>query len=214
MPDSEVRSLYLFAGCLLPLSQVRSRVYVLTEASRYILVVFGILIISSVATGLWLVSVPSATGTVCIRCSLFSSNLSVQPCKCPRSLLTRSKRVSFLLLRSLSGPIGQKLHSLVSIVDRLALAQEPDGFTDLVTFVCIIIFTLKLKANHGQSRMSRLLRTILQDGVLYFFVMAGFHIAMALSVFFGRVSALLPSVEKRILIPQRPRSPYEVCHRL
>ena len=47
-----------------------------------------------------------------------------------------------------------------------------------MTFVCLVVFILRLKADHGQSRMSQLMRTMLQDGILYFFVMAGFHIAM------------------------------------
>ena len=59
--------------------------------------------------------------------------------------------------------------------------------TDLITFVCIVVFVLKLKAGYGQSRMNRLMRTILQDGVLYFFIMVAFHIAMVFFVFFGRV---------------------------
>jgi len=59
--------------------------------------------------------------------------------------------------------------------------------TDLITFICIVVFILKLKAGYGQSRMNRLMRTILQDGVLYFFVMAAFHIAMVFFAFLGRV---------------------------
>ena len=39
------------------------RVYALTEASKYVFVIFGILVASSITTGLWLVSVPSATGS-------------------------------------------------------------------------------------------------------------------------------------------------------
>ena len=59
--------------------------------------------------------------------------------------------------------------------------------TDLITFICVVVFVLKLKTGYGQSRMNRLMRTILQDGILYFFVMAVFHIAMVFFAFFGRV---------------------------
>ena len=67
------------------------------------------------------------------------------------------------------------------------MSRKSHILTDLVTPVCIVVFVLRLKANHGQTRMNRLLRTILQDGVLYFFIMAGFHIAMVLFAFFARV---------------------------
>jgi len=59
--------------------------------------------------------------------------------------------------------------------------------TDLITFVCIVVFVFKLKADHGQSRMNRLMQTILQDGVLYFFVMAAFHAAMVFFTALRRV---------------------------
>ena len=70
--------------------------------------------------------------------------------------------------------------------------------TDLVTFVCIIVFVLKLKAKHGRPHMSRLMRTILQDGVMYFFVMATFHIAIAFFTFFIPVILFLPPCERWI----------------
>ena len=73
----------------------------------------------------------------------------------------------------------------------LQMSRKSHILTDLVTFVCIVVFVLRLKANHGQTRMNRLLRTILQDGVLYFFIMAGFHIAMVLFAFFARVATFL-----------------------
>ena len=86
-----------------------------------------------------------------------------------------------------SGPTGRRLHSQVFIAGRPVDIRKPHLPTDLVTFVCIVVFVFKLKADHGQSRMTRLMRTILQDGILYFFVMVGFHIAMALFTVFSRV---------------------------
>ena len=164
----------------------------MTEASKYVLVLFGILVTSASATGLWLVSVPSAGGVAHIQLLLFSSNLPVQPSKRPRSLSTRSECVFSSVLRTASGPTGRRLRSQVFIADRHVDIREPHIPTDLVTFVCIVVFVFKLKADHGQSRMTRLMRTILQDGILYFFVMVGFHIAMALFTVFSRVIEIIP----------------------
>ena len=41
---------------------IRSRVYAVTEASKYVLIVSGVLATSSLTTGLWFVSMPSAKG--------------------------------------------------------------------------------------------------------------------------------------------------------
>ena len=71
--------------------------------------------------------------------------------------------------------------------------------SDLIAFVCIVVFILKLEARNGQSRMTQLMRTFVQDGTLYFFTMMGFHIAMVFFVFFARVIAFLPSVGKCVL---------------
>ena len=70
---------------------------------------------------------------------------------------------------------------------RFVSVQESHTRLDLVTFACIVAFAFKFKAERGQRRMTKLMRTILQDGVLYFFVMAGFHIAMVFSTAFSRV---------------------------
>lgn len=53
--------------------------------------------------------------------------------------------------------------------------------------------------------MSRLMRTIFQNGVLYFFVMAGFHIAMVFFTFFARVIAFLLLAKK--MYPDRHNIP-------
>ena len=110
-------------------------------------------------------------------------------------------------LRPTSGPTGHRSRSLVSITDHLSDIQEADIVTDVAAFVFLIVFILRLKADRGQSRMTRLMRTILQGGIHYFFVMAGFHIAMLFLSIFGRVIALLPFVERGILTPYRPSLP-------
>lgn len=180
-----MRLCYPSACFLQSLSQFR--VYALTKANKYVLVGFSSLVVSSLATGLWLVSVPSATGNARIWYSLFASNLSAQPYRCPRSPSIRSGRVSSLPPSLPSGPIGYRSRSLVPIGDDFTAIQESHILTDLITSVSVVVFALKLKANHGQSRMTRLMRNILQDSVLYFFVMAGFHIAMVFFTFFARV---------------------------
>ena len=81
----------------------------------------------------------------------------------------------------------------------LADIQKAHTLIDLVAFACVIVFIFKLKADRGQSRMTRLMRTILQDGVLYFFVMAGFHIAMMSFTAFERVIGSLPLAERWVL---------------
>lgn len=57
-----------------------------------------------------------------------------------------------------------------------------------MAFVCLVAFILRLKADHGQSHMSQLMRTVLQDAILYFLVVTGFHIAMVFFTVFARVT--------------------------
>lgn len=71
-------------------------------------------------------------------------------------------------------------------------------FTDLITFICIVAFAFRIKAKHGQLRMTRLLRTILQDSFLYFFVMAAFHVGIAFFTFFITVILSISSAERGI----------------
>lgn len=115
--------------------------------------------------------------------------------------MTHSKRVFSLPLRPPSGSTGHRSRSLVSTPGHLPDIQNPHILTDLVAFVCIVVFVLKLKADNGQSRMTRLMRTILQDGVLYFFVMAVLHIAMMSFTAFAKVIAFLPPTEGRVPTP-------------
>ena len=79
--------------------------------------------------------------------------------------------------------------------------QKSDFLADVVAFVCLVAFIFKLKADQGQSRMTHLMRTVLQDGILYFFVMAGFHIAMLFFTIVGKV-ALFPLL-KALLTKRR-----------
>jgi len=202
----------LIAPVVAQSSPVR-RVYALTEASKYVSVIFGILVASSVATGLWLVSVPSATGSTYIQLSLSPSDFPVQPFKCPTSLSTLSEHAYSPLLRPPSGPIDYRSCSPVSIVNHPAKVRNSHVFVDLIAIVCIVVFALKHRSNHGQSRMTRLMRTILQDSVLYFLVMAGIHIAMVFFTFFARVTTLLPPSEREILIPCLLSLPFRVSHR-
>jgi len=68
---------------------------------------------------------------------------------------------------------------------------------------------MKFETGFGQSRLTRLMRTILQDGVLYFFVMVTFHIVMLFFAFFVRS----PSARRKVFpdssgIPQAFRSTF------
>ena len=114
--------------------------------------------------------------------------------------------MSSAALGSSSGPIGHRSCSLVFIAHRLADTQKPHIHTDLLAFLCVVIFVLKLKADLRQSRMTRIMRTILQDGVLFFFVMVGFHVAMMLFTGFGKVINLLILVNRFFLTSWHPSS--------
>ena len=57
-----MRSVHLHTQRPLPSYRVQPRIYVLTGASKYVVVAYAILVLSSLATGLWLVSVPSGKG--------------------------------------------------------------------------------------------------------------------------------------------------------
>ena len=107
--------------------------------------------------------------------------------------------MSSLPLERTRGPIGRKLRLPVSIVDYLADIQKPYIHTDVITFVCLVVFIFKLKADRGQSRMTRLMRSLLQDGILYFLVMMGFHVAMLLLAVMDKVVIFLFPVEGWIL---------------
>ena len=86
-----------------------------------------------------------------------------------------------------NGPTGHWLRSLVSINPCSTDANGSHTAADLIAFVCLVAFVLSFKSDHGRIRMTRLTRTMLQDGTLYFFVMTAFHIAIALSSFFASV---------------------------
>ena len=77
--------------------------------------------------------------------------------------------------------------------------EPPHMCTDLIAFACIVVFISKLKAGNGQSRMTRLMRTILQDGILYFFVLVGYQIAKLFVTVYAGVIILLPHVERCVL---------------
>jgi len=76
------------------------------------------------------------------------------------------------------------------------------AFADVITFGCICAFIFKFRAGSGQSRMTRLMRTVVQDAFLYFFVMAGFHIVMVFFTFLARPSIRsFPPIAIIVLIP-------------
>ena len=99
----------------------------------------------------------------------------------------------------MGGTTGRKLRSLVSIADHLADTRTPHTLTDVIAFVSLVVFILKLNADQGQSRMTRLMRSTLQDGTLYFF-MTAFRIAMLFFTIIAEVTPFLPPVDEgRIL---------------
>jgi len=142
-------------------------------------------------------------------------NLPVQPFRCPKSRSILSERASSPLLCPPSGPTDHRSCSPVSITPCYYLAEvrNPYAFIDFIAIVCIVVFALKRRTNDGQSRMTLLMRTILQDSVLYFLIVASFHIAMVFFTYFARVTVLLPLTKRYILIPRYSSLPSRVSHR-
>jgi len=132
------------------------------------------------------VSLPSAGGSICVRLLLLAHfpQLAVRMPKIPldpfRACIFSAHGATEWAYRSQVAVAGIYFQYVSKTFRKLS---NP---TDLVSFICIVILVLKLKAGFGQSRLTRLMRTILQDGVLYFFVMAAFHIAMVFFAFFVR----------------------------
>ena len=81
--------------------------------------------------------------------------------------------------------------------------RKPYTLTDVIAFVCLVVFIFKLRDDQGQSRMTRLMRSILQDGVLYFLVMMGFHFAMLLFTVIGKVIPFLSLIKEFGLTSRR-----------
>ena len=93
---------------------------------------------------------------------------------------------------------------LVSIIDHLTGEQKPYVLTDIIAFVCLVVFIFKLKAEQGQSRMTRVMRSILQDGILYFLIMTAFHITMLFFTVIRKVIPFILLVEGWIMTLRRP----------
>ena len=191
------------------------RVYAVTKANKYVIAVSGVLIASSLATGLWFVSIPSAKGSMHMSITvILALTLSAQPFKCPGSHLTSSGRAPSPFLMSMSGRTGRRSRSQVFILNCLAdysgsFTTLTTNATDFVAFVCLVVFIFKLKADQGQSRMTRLMRTLLQNGILYFFVMMGFHVAMLAFTIAGKVITSLSTrrLKDTSLMSFRPSLP-------
>jgi hypothetical protein len=50
---------------------------------------------------------------------------------------------------------------------------------DMATFVCIVVFIKRVKASLGQAHsLSHLMKTLIQDSTIYFFIMLTFNVAM------------------------------------
>ena len=69
---------------------------------------------------------------------------------------------------------------------RLICAPEQ---LDFATFICIILFVKKLKADLGQAHtLSHLMKTLIQDSTIYFFIMLTFNVAMLVYGVMARAS--------------------------
>lgn len=63
------------------------------------------------------------------------------------------------------------------------------GVLDLVTFACIVAIIRKLKSSLGQERsLSHLMKTLIQDSTIYFFIMLTFNAAMLTYAVMARAS--------------------------
>ena len=60
---------------------------------------------------------------------------------------------------------------------------------DLATFACIIVFIRELRVTFGQERkLSHLVKTLIQDSTVYFFIMLTFNVAMLTYAVMARAS--------------------------
>jgi len=77
------------------------------------------------------------------------------------------------------------------------------GIYDLVTFVCIVKFIRRYKSSLGHERsLSHLLKTLIQDSTIYFFIMMTFNIAMLTYAVMARASLKnFPLVAPTVLVP-------------
>jgi len=74
---------------------------------------------------------------------------------------------------------------------------------DLATFVCIVAFIKKLRAALGQAHtLSHLMKTLIQDSTIYFFIMLTFNVAMLVYAVMARASLKnFPLVAPTVLVP-------------
>jgi len=77
------------------------------------------------------------------------------------------------------------------------------GLSDLVTFACIVAFIIQLKKNLGQQHtLSHLMKTLIQDSTIYFFIMLTFNAAMLAYAIMARASMKnFPLVAPTVLVP-------------
>lgn len=74
-------------------------------------------------------------------------------------------------------------------LDRVTDFTHNLGCLDLVTFVCIVACIKKFKANLGQAHtMSHLMKTLVKDSTIYFFIMLTFNVAMLVYAVMARAS--------------------------
>ena len=61
--------------------------------------------------------------------------------------------------------------------------------SDLVTFACIVKFIRRYKSSLGHERsLSHIMKTLVQDSTIYFFIMMTFNIAMLTYAVMARAS--------------------------
>jgi hypothetical protein len=73
--------------------------------------------------------------------------------------------------------------------DGVATSRLRALLSDLATFACILAFAIKLKTALGnQHTLSHLMKTLIQDSTVYFFVMLTFNAAMLVYAIVARAS--------------------------
>ena len=109
----------------------------------------------------------------------------------------------------MNGPTGHRLRPLESVVGHLWISVNPTpSRTEVVPIAFLVVFILELKADQGQSRMTQVMRTILQDGILHLFDMSGFCIAILFFTIVGKVTFFHSLVERYVLTSQYPSLPF------
>lgn len=175
------------------LSLTGYRVYALAARKKLTLWVFCILIAGCVGMGLYMVFSPQTKGPFPLVPLLLPDRrpffVAVEPldiplpafhvCAMDAPLWAEWAYVSCVAICGVYTPLLKGSHRVVYAPERL----------DLAAFVCILVFIKRLRATLGHAHtLSHLMKTLIQDSTIYFFIMLTFNVAMLVYAVMARAS--------------------------